>query len=248
MRPRRRRALLCGPSTSPLGGMETPLLGERFVLYAQGHHGFPYPDVEYGGSLYESWCQRCGIHGAQRSSVVVPGSTLKAPKSAFLQLNWMFDVFLVRRDVATVLSSSGLSGFEFSTVSGTKAKTIDSHRQLVVTAILPCVDTSRLKTVTCRASNEEAGSKLPGKTLADLRQLPYCGRTKHHPPSTVTLRGNAVGTAPDVCLSAEWFGSGGSAFRLTIVSRRFREFVRLRAWRGLEFRQAVMADQVLHAT
>ena len=228
-----------GPSTSPLGGMETPQLGERFVLYARGHHGFPYPDVDYGEALYEGWCQHCGIHGTQRSPVLVRGS-LKAPKSAFLQLNWMFDVFLVRSDVATVLRSGSLTGFEFAPVSGTKTRTLESHRQLVVTAVLPCVDTSRLKTVTCREFNEEAGSKLR-PTLADVRQLPYCGRTKYHPPSTAALRGSALATAPDVCFSAEWFGSGGSAFRLTIVSRRFREFVRQRAWRGLEFQAAVMA-------
>jgi hypothetical protein len=42
---------------------------------------------------------------------------------------------------------------------------------------------------------------------------------------------------PDVFQSAEWFGSGACAFRLTLASRRFADLVRERGWKGLEFRE-----------
>jgi len=242
------RALLGGPSTSPLGVMETHLLGDRFIVYAQGHHGYPFPAIDYGAKLYEGWCQHCGIHGAQRSPVAVRG-VLKAPHSAFLQLNWMYDVFFVRTDVVEGLRSAGLSGLGFGAVASAKAnEAIASHQQLLVTTIVPCVDTSRLKIVTCRESNEEARWKLPEQTLAQSSHLPYCGRTKHHPPSTAVLRAGYLASAPDICLSAEWFGSGGCAFRLTVASRRFMEVIRSRGWRGLEFRAAVVDGQAQHDT
>ena len=53
--------------------------------------------------------------------------------------------------------------------------------------------------------------------------------------------------APDLFQTAEWFGAGGRAFRLTLASDRFVELARGRGWRGLEFRE-VQAHVFRHPT
>jgi hypothetical protein len=41
--------------------------------------------------------------------------------------------------------------------------------------------------------------------------------------------------APDLFQTAEWFGSGAQAFRLTLSSLRFMNLIRERRWKGLLF-------------
>jgi len=54
--------------------------------------------------------------------------------------------------------------------------------------------------------------------------------------SSLAIKSDALDNAPDVFQTAEWFGSGGAADRLTLCSERFAELVSSSGWRGLEFR------------
>jgi hypothetical protein len=135
--------------------------------------------------------------------------------------------------------------------------------QLVVSTIIACAETSRLPTVTCRPENEEAVSlrtmfakwdklhkrerppvlspELQEKTRKEkewIAAIPYCGRVKFHPPTALALIPDNLKDAPDLFQTAEWFGSGGSAFRLTLASERFVNLARERRWRGLVFHSA----------
>jgi hypothetical protein len=216
-------------------------LGDRFIVYAKGHHGYPYPDIGYGEHAYENWCHHCGIHGAQHADFRVRG--IGAPHSAFVQLNWAFDTWFVRNDIAIELLTSGLTGFSFRTIIDAKSgQVVDSHRQLIIDTIVESIDTAALPTVTCRKDNEESQFRLPGMTIAEERGSPYCGQLKHHPPTVVGLSGDLT-TTRDVFQSTEWFGSGGSAFRMTIASRRFVDFIRTKRWRGLECKVAVVGGK-----
>jgi hypothetical protein len=216
------------------------VLGERFVAIARGHHGYPYPDVDYVPHVYGCACRHCGIHGEQVAPFRVRRA-LGAPHSVFIQLNWVFDALFVRADAAMELRNSELSGFELGPVLLAQAGAeISSHRQLVIRTAIPCLETSRLPVVTCKKENEEAAYRLAGSAEAEQLALPHCGRIKHHPPTTVGLRSDNLVGAPDIFLADEWVGSGASAFRVVIVSKEFVDLVRRRHWRGLDFKQAII--------
>lgn len=70
-----------------------------------------------------------------------------------------------------------------------------------------------------------------------MATIPFCGRVKHHSPTSLAIVPNSTLAAPDVFQTAEWFGSGACAFRLTLASPRFADLVRERGWKGLEFRE-----------
>ncbi len=104
------------------------------------------------------------------------------------------------------------------------------------------LDTSGLEPVTCRPNNEESSATVG--TVFKSRIGPYCQRTKYHLMKKGTFRfaRDAFAGAPDVVKSGEWFGSGGSAHRLIIVSQRFREIVLRMQWRGIAFEPIEPAD------
>jgi len=49
--------------------------------------------------------------------------------------------------------------------------------------------------------------------------------------------GTSIDTA-DIVRSAEWFGSGGQAFRQIFVSARMVELAKARKWRGVRWEKA----------
>ena len=129
--------------------------------------------------------------------------------------------------------------------------------QAIIPTLIACVETSRLSTVTCRHENEEmvalratfAKQKpLPEKSALSpelqeqlrksrerIAAIPYCGRVKYHVPASLALIPATLKDAPDLFQTAEWFGSGGQAFRLTLASERFANLVLERRWKGLLF-------------
>ena len=207
-----------------------------FQILAQGHHGYPQPEDEFRSLVFADCCLRCGIHGPQRAPFRFKRER-RAQHSGFLQLNWVLDVFFAHSDIAADLSRAGMTGLSFGPI-------VDHHTgsegagyvQLKFPAIIACAETSRLPTVTCRPENEESHIRgLAGATRFSPA-TPYCGRVKHHAPTTLAIQPGAVYGAPDVFQTEEWFGSGAEAHRLTLGSERFVELIRQRGWRGLEFR------------
>jgi hypothetical protein len=198
---------------------------------ASGHHGYPQPEDGYKDGLYADVCHHCGIHGEQSASFRMRDEP-KTRHSQFLQLNWVFDAFFVRPDVAMDCASAGLSGFDFAPVlRDSTGIPLSSVVQLRIATVLPGALVNRLPPVTCRPHNEEGRAPDP-----PFVKGPYCNRVKHHPPTTLGLSSTALSGPPDIFQTVEWFGSGGRAWRATIVSERFAKLIAVRRWRGVSFK------------
>jgi hypothetical protein len=150
-------------------------------IVAQGHHGYPQPENDYYKSVYVIFCERCGIHGSQRAPFQVKRVQL-APHSDLSQLNWIFDVFFVRPDVAVELANNGIDGITFGLVLDHRTGAeLQDRRQMRINTVISCVDTSRLSIVTCRPDNEESQWKIAAGRTRYNASTPYCGGVKHHP-------------------------------------------------------------------
>lgn len=206
-----------------------------FEVSAQGHHGYPQPQDSYGKLVYSSHCLRCGIHGEQIAPFRFKPQ--RAAHLSFLQLNWVFDVFFVRPEIAADLKTSTITGISFGPALDHRGGRALSERvQLLIPTIVRCAETSRLPTVTCRPNNEESEfENLGGGEKRYGPSTPYCGRLKSYPPTSLAISLEGLGDLPDLFQTAEWFGSGGSAHRLTLASERFVALVRQHGWSGLEF-------------
>ena len=212
-----------------------------FVVYAQGHHGYPQPEESWADQVYPLHCPSCGMHGPQIGDFRFRGSN-RAAHSHFRQPNWVFDVWFVPANVEESLLESGLSGFTFrAALDHRSGRPLEHTRQLVVTTTIGGADTSRLPTVTCKRDNEE--SHLPLARSGG----PYCGTVKHHPPTSLVIPAVSLEGAADVVQTADWFGSGASAHQITIASQRFRELVAQQGWRGLEFKPVAHAGKSIRA-
>lgn len=218
-----------------------------FEVSAQGNHGYPQPENGYREVVYTDFCPRCGIHGSQIAPFRL-ARYKRAQHSSFLQLNWVFDTFFVHPDVAGALVKAGITGVTFGPAFDGRTSSESNDRvQLLTSAIIGCAETSRLPSVTCRPDNEESRTVITTGTKNYPSETPYCGRTKYYRPTLLAANVGVLGDAPDLFQTAEWFGAGGRAFRLTLASQRFVELARKRGWRGLEFREVQANGWSQHA-
>lgn len=213
---------------------------EWYQLYSTGHFGYPQPEDTWESAVYDTagYCPRCGIGGVQRRPFRFR-SEPKASHSQFIQLNWVFDEFFVRPEVRPALEMAGINGASFG--PALRHRTVEplaEVEQLIVLSLLPGgLVTEGLQTVTCKAGNEESSlSEAPQHTLRYPPGTPYCGRVKYHHPPTLRFRAAAFAQAPDLVKSAEWFGSGGEAFRAVLASARVVALAKQRRWRGLKWK------------
>jgi hypothetical protein len=209
---------------------------------ARSNSGYPQPQDQYKKLMYEGACQRCGIYGRQVEPFRFKKSGRSMP-SGFSQLNWVFDAFFVSPDIASEIIKAGITGVSFGPVLDHRTGAeLNDRLQLLISTILPSAETTQLPTVTCRPNNEEEvsltakgwGNFVSGAE-AKLAGIPHCGRVKYHVPTSLAINQGTVTDAPDLFQTAEWFGSGGLAYRLTLASDRFVALVRERGWRGLVF-------------
>jgi hypothetical protein len=239
------------------------VLADVFRMRGTITSGYPQPESVpgYRNAVYSEYCPRCGIYGPQKAPFRFKKS-VRIPLSGFTQLGWVGDTFFVSRDIADEIVRAGITGVSFGpAVSGRPAVELGDRVQMLIPTLVACAETSELPPVTCRSNNEEAvriramieerrkgrppASPSP-RSLAlreSLRKLkekkaaiPFCGRIKHHAPTSLAIIPDSTASAPDLFQTAEWFGSGACAFRLTLASRRFADLVRDRGWKGLEFR------------
>lgn len=236
-----------------------------FTMGARGHSGYPQPEknFQYLKMVYSGTCMRCGIFDRQIAPFRFKKSGRASP-SGFTQLNWVFGSFFVPPFLAEEILKAGIAGVSFRPAVFHRANVECPDRvQMVVSTIISCAETSRLPTVTCRPENEEVVSlramfakrdelqkrdrpsvlspelqEIIRKKKERIAAIPYCGRVKFHPPTALALNTDKLKDAPDLFQTAEWFGSGGSAFRLTLASERFVDLVRERRWKGLVFHSA----------
>jgi len=188
------------------------------VLGRTSHFGYPQPEDDFGykNVTYDNGgCSECGI-GYQQ---IAPFRVRKQPAirhSQILQLNWVFDEFFVTQEACSKLETSGLTGMEFGDVLLHKSgKSIQTWSQMQISQILPPIlRTSALTVETC----------------------PACRQTKFNHPmgEQLVLAKHLSESTPDVIKTCKWFGSGGNAHRLVLVSSRFVRFARSNNWRGLD--------------
>jgi hypothetical protein len=206
-----------------------------FWVKAAGHHGYPQPEDSYLEQTYSAVCHHCGIH-AEQSTPFRFKAEPKASHSQFLQLNWVFDAFFVRPEVAVDCASVSLTGLNFTHVlrhsTGLALSTI---AQMQIPTVVRCALVDHLPPVTCRPYNEEGVPPHPAFVKGA-----YCSRVKHHPPTTLGVASKALHGLPDIFQTEEWFGSGGSAWRATLVSERFAQLIRSRRWRGVSLEEIAL--------
>lgn len=237
-------------------------LSEFFQMKGSVTSGYPQPESVpgYREAVYSEYCPRCGIYGPQKAPFRFKKST-RPPLSGFMQLGWVTDAFFVARKIASEITRAGITGISFGpAVEGRSGEELGDRVQMVIPTTLACAETSHLPPVTCRSNNEEVASiramiekwhkERPSKTPSllnptlqeririekeKLAAIPFCGKIKHHSPTSLAIIPNSTEGAPDLFQTAAWFGSGACAFRLTLASRRFVELVRDHGWKGLEF-------------
>ena len=211
---------------------------EWLTVSATNAQHYPQPEgtLGYYEQTYDpSSCARCGIHGEQIAPFRISGEP-KAKTQQFLGLHWVYDALFVRSEAEYALTRSGVSGIDFRPllVSAKGAVSGEAAQMNVLTTLPPALETAGLQKITCMPNNEEGFEPMS----VSRRAFPYCGRVKHHHYLRGPLRFDraALDGAPDVVQTAEWFGSGGSASRLVVVSQKFRQAVVTAKWRGLVFK------------
>ena len=216
---------------------------EWLELEALGHHGYPEPDTDYPTATDDlaDYCPICGIGGVQNRPFRLQAEP-KASHSQFIQLNWVFDEFFLREPAREGLQKAGITGIGFlAPVLHRNGRPSERLMQMTIRTVLPqALDTKSLEPVTCKEENEEWESELQLRKMrpSKAETHPYCGRVKYHKMHKGPFRFSrgAFADAPDVVKSCEWFGSGGSASQLVIVSQRFRQVVLAAKWRGASFK------------
>lgn len=223
---------------------------EWLQMFSLGLHGYPQPEDDYREITYDvsQYCDHCGIGGVQNAPFRLR-SEPKARHSQFVQLNWVFDEFFVRREARQGLTAAGLTGFDFRpAVIHRKDRPSGEIEQMEILSVLPpALNPIGHQRVTCKERNEEWEIKrrrFPNSRSLVEEPNSYCGRVKFHLEHRGLLRfdRSALAAAPDVVKSHEWFGSGGSAFRLVLVSQRFSRIVLEAKWRGLSFEPVELID------
>jgi hypothetical protein len=91
------------------------------------------------------------------------------------------------------------------------------------------LDTSNTQEITCKFNNEEGWHKDNNKH--------YCGRIKYHYPGKegcILLDKNIFSQNIDFCVTNEYFGSGCSAGKINIISKKVYEIIKNNKLKGLK--------------
>lgn len=206
---------------------------EWFIISA-GEYQYPQPENDFGylklSFNLDSYCNLCGIGKVQNA----PFRLKTEPKqynNQFWGLHWEFEPLFVRQETKSILEKEQIKGISFSQpVLYKKNVAIEGFYQMHIEADLPKgFDSYNTKTITCRINNEENNNKNPDSKC--------CGRIKfHHPMVGGYLFDKKIFNLDyDIVNSFEYFGSGGSANRLQIVSKQFKLIVDKNKLKGLKF-------------
>ena len=208
-----------------------------YRFYTAGHFGYPQPEDSYKQVTYDTsiYCDRCGIGGIQNN----PFRFRTAPKKTkhFLKLNWVFDEIFISPEVKGVFEQEKIEGLSYlHPVINKTGENIENLYQIKVDTILAKgVFLNSLNTVTCKEDNEESHIKIGGGPLRYPPDYPFCGRVKYNYPKekNITFNKQIFESIPDIVKSNEFFGSGGQAYRLILVSQKIYNIVKSNKWRGV---------------
>ena len=203
-----------------------------WFIASTGQYQYPQPEDEYLERTFDlgNFCNLCGIGRVQNAPFRLK-SEPKQHNNQFWGLHWEFFAVFVRQEAKSILEKEEIKGISFSKpVLNKKNIEIEGFYQLHVDTILDKgFDSYNTKAITCKINNEENCNK-------DVNQK-CCGRIKfHHPKIGGYLFDKSIFNSDfDIVQSKEFFGSGASANRIKIVSKRFKELVEYNKLKGLSF-------------
>jgi hypothetical protein len=210
-------------------------IAEWFVV-STGQYQYPQPEDYYLERTFdlENYCNLCGIGQIQNAPFRLKTEP-KQHNNQFWGLYWEYFAIFVRQETKNILEKEKIKGIRFSNpVLNKKNTEINNFYQLHIDNILnEGFDYYNTKTITCKINNEERCNNDP--------DLKCCGRIKfHHPKIGGYLFDKAIFNPElDIVQSYEYFGSGASADRLQIVSKRFKQLVDKNKLKGLSFEPIV---------
>lgn len=212
------------------------------LAHATADLGYPQPEKDFGylPATFDTsnCCERCCIGKIQ----IRPFRLRAEPKSKtahFFAPQWQHQAIFARHEVRKVFEAEGVSGIQY--LPPVKHRTNVPLESIV--QILPATTLQGgliavvQEQVTCSPDDKEMRSIL---TIAERRGMGsygYCGRIKYHVPykrRLVHYSRDAFVRAPDIVLSAEWYGSGGAASQQVIVSNKVARLILAKKWKGLE--------------
>lgn len=206
---------------------------EWFIVNA-GEYQYPQPEDDFGYLKTtfntENYCEKCGIGKLQNA----PYRLRTIPKqhnNQFWGLHWEFEAIFVRQETKNILEKENIKAIHFSNpVLNKKNIPIEDFYQLQIGIILEKgFDNYNAQTITCKIDNEENWNTN--------NNLKYCGKIKFHHPRIggYLFDKNIFNPNFDIVESSEYFGSGASASRLQIVSKRVKNLVEQNKLKGLSF-------------
>lgn len=210
------------------------LINAEWFIVNSGEYQYPQPEKDFGYLKatfnLDHYCHLCGIGKVQNA----PYRLKTEPRqytNQFWGLHWEFEAIFVRQETKTILEREKIKGIKFlNPVLHKKNIPIEGFYQLQIDTILSKgFDDYNTKSITCKINNEEGCNTD--------QTLKYCGRIKfHHPMIGGYLFDKIIFEKNfDIVESNEYFGSGGSANRLQIVSKKFKDIVDKNKLKGLSF-------------
>lgn len=206
----------------------------EWFLINTGKYQYPQPEDDFGYLKatfnLENYCNWCGIGKIQNAPYRLKTEP-KQHNSQFWGLHWDFDAVFVRQKAKNTLEREKIKDIRFTNpVLHKKDSPIQDFYQLLIDKVLDKgFDSYNTKTITCKFSNEENCNKEKEKD--------YCGRIKYHHPMIggYCFDKNIFNSDYDIVETNEYFGSGASANRLQIVSKRFKEIFEKNKLKGVVF-------------
>ena len=207
----------------------------EWFIVSTGEYQYPQPEDGFGylESTFnlDRYCSLCGIGKIQNAPFRLKTEP-KQHNNQFWGLHWEFEPIFVRQEAKNILEKEEIKGIRFSQpVLHKKGNAVEGFYQLHIdTVLMKGFNNYNTNTITCKINNEEDGNTESG--------LNCCGRIKfHHPMIGGYLFDKSIFNPDyDIVQSTEYFGSGASANRLQIVSRRFKNIVDKNKLKGLSFK------------
>ncbi len=206
---------------------------EWFIIRT-GEYQYPQPADDFGYLNFtfnlDNYCDNCGIGKVQKAPFRLKTEP-KQKNNQFWGLHWEFGSIFIREKAKNILEKEKIKGIKFSKpVLHKKNLEIEGFYQLHIETILDKgFDNYNSQLITCRFNNEENWHNKKNKD--------YCGRIKYHHPMIggYLFDKHIFNPKYDIVETKEYFGSGGSAFRLQIVSKRFKTIVEKNKLKGISF-------------
>lgn len=229
----------------------TPQVGTEFskednnnadwFMIMTGQFGYPQPEDDYFELTYakDNVCLQCEI-GKRQINPFRFRSEPKAKHSQFLGLNWVFDELFVREKAIELFERENITGIRYSSpVLNKTGEPMDTIKQLHVDTILsPGLLTDNLDFEICEKPTHKGQIKFIKKHNPDFLNKEFCRQKKYNYPKrgAITLKKELFNNQPDFVKTYEWFGSGGTASRPILISKKVRTLIIKEKLRGAIFK------------